>query len=233
MSKEKTKYLVIDTETYGDIKYPIAYEIGGVVCDRDGNIYHSFHYAIRETFADLRRMCTAYYSWKFPGYVDRLYEREMEPVGFGEICARIDAIIEHYDIHTIAAYNLAFDLRAMRNTAREVLHTDTWYDRPLEQLCIMCAACDILYGAKYCKVARENGWVTEKGNIKTSAETGYRFISGNLDFEEEHRGLDDCLIEAQILAAVFRKHKKFDGHIRAFPMREVWKREKQKKEKNS
>lgn len=227
MANAKTKYyLVVDTETYGDIKYPIAYEVGGVVCDRNGNIYYKFHYAIRETFADLRRMCTAYYSWKFPGYVDRLYEREMEPVPFAEICARIDAIIEHYNIHTLCAYNLAFDLRAMRNTAREVLHTDVWCDRELENLCIMCAACDILYGPKYCKVARENGWVTEKGNIKTSAESGYRYISGNYSFEEEHRGLDDCIIEAKILAAVFRKHKKFDGSITGFPMRKVWNREK-------
>lgn len=226
--REKTKYLVIDCETYGDIKYPIAYEVGGVVTDRGGNIYYKFHYAIKETFADLRRMCTAYYSWKFPGYVDRLYEREMEPVPFAEICARLDAIIEHYNIHTLCAYNLAFDKRAMRNTAREVLNSDIWCDRELEDLCIMCAACDILYGSKYCKVARENGWVTEKGNIRTSAEAGYRYISGNLEFEEEHRGLDDCIIEAQILAAIFRKHKKFDGSIVGFPMRKVWNREKNK-----
>ena len=40
--------------------------------------------------------------------------------------------------------------------------------------------------AKYNKFCAENGFVTEKGNIQMSAEVCYRFISGNVDFVEEH-----------------------------------------------
>ena len=127
----------------------------------------------------------------------------------------------------IAAYNLAFDLRAMENTCELLFDNRNWLKYDLEKLCIMCAACDILYNKPYCKLARERGWVTDKGNIKTSAECGYKYISGDYDFEEAHRGLDDCRIEGQILTAIYDKHKKFDGSIRAFPMREVWKREQE------
>ena len=49
---------------------------------------------------------------------------------------------------------------------------------------------------KYCKL---NNFITEKGNCKTNAEITYKFISGDLDFEERHTGLEDCKIELEIL----------------------------------
>lgn len=225
MAKPKNFILIIDTETQNDVKYPIAYDVGGVVCDRKGNIYDRFHFAVRETFSDLPKMATAYYADKFPEYVDRIEDHTMFFRPFAEIVAYIDRVVEHYNIDTLAAYNLQFDLRALRNTARAV-GMESWTDRTFNHLCIWCAACDVLYTAKYCKIARAQGWITEKGNIRTSAEMGFRYISGNYEFEEEHRGLDDCEIEAQILAAIYRKHKKFDGTPKAFPMRQVWNREK-------
>lgn len=225
MANHKKFILVVDTETQGEVSYPIAYDVGGVVCDRNGNIYDKFHFAVRETFSDLPRMATAYYADKFPEYIDRLADHTMIFATFAEIAAYIDRVVEHYNIDTVAAYNLQFDLRALRNTAKAV-GLDSWTDRKFEPLCIWCAACDVLYTAKYCKIAREQGWITEKGNIRTSAEMGYRYISGDYGFEEEHRGLDDCEIEAQILAAVYRKKVKFDGTPKGCPFWRVWNREK-------
>lgn len=228
MARPTNKILIIDTETVGDIKYPIAYDIGALVTDRNGNIYHEQHWVVKEVFGDLQRMTTAYYSEKFQTYIDTIYAQETEPLPFTKIVEKLNAIITLFDVKILSAYNLQFDKRAMRNTAREILNTDEWLTADLQDLCIMCAACDILYGYKYCKTARAQGWETEKGNIKTSAECGYRYISGDYDFIEAHKGIDDCRIEAQILKAVYDQHKPFDGNIRAFPMREVWKREQRK-----
>lgn len=226
MGKTK-KILVIDTETVGIIPRQLCYDVGGVVTDRNGTIYHEFHYVVKEIFADLELMHTAYYANKFQTYVQSIYDQDIEPIPFGEILRKIDAIVDLWDVKVITAYNLQFDLRAMANTCDLLFENRNWLKREkdIEKMCIMCAACDILYGKAYCKLARERGWVTDKGNIKTSAECGYRYISGDYDFEEAHRGLDDCRIEAQILAAVYAKHKPFDGTIRAFPMRQVWARE--------
>ena len=230
MSRPTKKILIIDTETVGELNYPIAYDIGLVVTDRNGNIYHQAHFVVKEIFGDLQRMCSAYYSNKFQSYIDTIYQQETEPLPFTEIVKKINAICEVWDISTLSAYNLSFDKRSMKNTAVELLGTEKWLDREMNDLCIMCAACDILYGAKYCKTARTQGWITEKGNIKTSAECGYRYITGSYDFEEAHKGLQDCLIEKEILTAIYKRHKPFNGKIKAFPFREVWKRERKMQE---
>lgn len=225
MGRTSEKILVIDTETVGNIPRQIAYDVGGLVTDRSGKVYHEFHFVVKEIFADLELMATAYYANKFQTYIGSIYEQDIEPIPFAEVLRKLTAIVDLWDVKKIAAYNLQFDLRAMENTCNLFFENKNWLNRELEPLCIMCAACDILYGKKYIKLARERGWVTDKGNIKTSAECGFRYVSGDFDFEEAHRGLDDCRIEKEILRAVYAMHKPFDGSIRAFPMRQVWKRE--------
>ena len=66
---------------------------------------------------------------------------------------------------------------------------------------------------KYNKFCCENGFVTQKGNIQMTAEICYRFIYGDLSFEEEHTALADCEIEAEILRAVWNTHRKFTRNI--------------------
>ena len=42
-------------------------------------------------------------------------------------------------------------------------------------------------------------YYTDNGNYSTTAETLYRFITNNIDFEEEHTALCDSIIETEIL----------------------------------
>lgn len=226
----KNFYLIMDTETAGDITYPIAYDVGWTIIDRNGEVYDKRHFLVREVFANLPMMATAYYANKFVGYLDRVATGEIVVADFIDIIRTFNASVENILSHghpILSAYNLNFDLRSMKNTSDWLFDNPNWCKYDLDKLCIMCAACDVLYDKKYIKMCRDNGWVTEKGNVKCSAETGYRFVSGNLDFEEEHRGLDDCEIEAQILLAILNKHKKFDGTPTGFPMRKVYNREKE------
>lgn len=62
---------------------------------------------------------------------------------------------------------------------------------------------------KYNKFCCENGFVTAKGSIQMTAEVCYRFLSGELDFVEEHTALADCEIEMEILKAIWNTHRKF------------------------
>lgn len=57
-------------------------------------------------------------------------------------------------------------------------------------------------------MAIKNNWLTDANNFKTSAEIGYRFITGNVDFIEEHTGLEDVLIEIEIMAYALRQNKR-------------------------
>ena len=72
--------------------------------------------------------------------------------------------------------------------------------------------------------------MTEKGNPLTNAEVGYRYISGDLDFKEAHRGLQDVEIECQILAKCFAQRKKHESGILPNPWNIVAKYNKDKKE---
>ena len=76
-------------------------------------------------------------------------------------------------------------------------------------------ACTTLLQQKtFKKMAKAKGWKTESGlNISTKAETVYRYITGEDDFIEQHKGIDDVLIEYEILLRCIRQHKKMKKNI--------------------
>lgn len=55
--------------------------------------------------------------------------------------------------------------------------------------------------------------------FKTSAEQAYRYIDKNYSFNEAHTALEDAEIETQILLAAFKKKKKIEKGIMAFPFK--------------
>jgi hypothetical protein len=59
----------------------------------------------------------------------------------------------------------------------------------------------------YRKFCIENGYITKNHQLRFTAEILYRFISGNNDFVESHTGLEDVMIEKEIMAYCFRQHK--------------------------
>ena len=54
----------------------------------------------------------------------------------------------------------------------------------------------------------ENGFLRKNGTPRATAEILYKYISQDIDFEEEHTGLADVLIEIQIFAKCMAQHKK-------------------------
>ena len=59
----------------------------------------------------------------------------------------------------------------------------------------------------YRAFCEEHGYLTKTGRLSMTAENLYRFISRDNDFVENHTGLEDVEIEAQIMAYCFRQHK--------------------------
>ena len=57
-----------------------------------------------------------------------------------------------------------------------------------------------------------NDYKTARGQRRMTAEVLYRFISGDNSFEEVHKGLDDVLIEKEILIEC-RKRGVVDGSL--------------------
>lgn len=205
----KNYFLLVDTETAGGFSQKLVYDIGIMVTDRKGNVQKSFGFLIDEIWNDKKIMDTAYYRDKIPTYSIEIEKGNYQVKKFSEVLATIYSLIDEYKIKTITAYNLMFDLDALQKTSKKVLGETHDFEK-LKKLCIWSFACEVLYTQKtYRKVATKQNWLKEKTkNVLTNAEVGYRYITKNYDFIEEHKGLHDTQIENTILAKCFSQNKK-------------------------
>ena len=214
IDRRKSYIMVVDVETTGGLNNPLVYDIGYAITDKKGNIYETRSFIIKEIFYNKPLMANAYYSEKIPKYLKDISEGIRTVVPFLEMRNDFIALAEKYNIKTIAAYNLKFDTKALTNTIRYITKEPKAKFLPrtlknVKMMCIWCLACEVLYTQKtFARVAIKNGWITEAGNLKTSAEVGYRYLTGDIDFIEEHTGLEDVLIEIKIMAYALRQNKK-------------------------
>ena len=79
----------------------------------------------------------------------------------------------------------------------------------------------ILNCDEYKQMCIDENWQTASGKyFKTSAETAFRFFSGDASFEESHTAIDDVTIESQLFAEIVKRTKnKWSMGIEFFPFR--------------
>lgn len=207
-------YLILDTETANGLDDPLVYDIGGVVTDKQGRIYESFSFVIRDVFVYERAlMRTAYYACKIPDYSNDICTGKRAMVNFHEARQFILNLMKEYNIHNVAAYNAHFDRNALNTTQRWLTKSKYRYFFPYNTnfVCIWNMACQTICQRKtYKNFCEDNNFVSNRGrNISTSAENVYRYLILNPEYTEEHKGLDDVLIETEIMKKCFSTHKKF------------------------
>lgn len=213
----KKKFLVIDVETANDTLYPLVYDIGYAVVDKEGNVYEQKSLIIRDIFCfEKELMKTAYYSKKIPKYLERISTHQSQVVDL--LLARwiIKDTMEKYNIKTICAYNAFFDINALNTTLRYVTKSKYRWFFPygMEINCIWNMACQLLYTQKrFADFAIQYDYFSPSGNLRTSAEIGFRYLTNETQFTEEHQGLQDVLIECQIMAKCYAQHKKVNKSI--------------------
>ena len=223
IDRRKSYIMVVDVETAGGRDNPLVYDIGYAITDKQGNIYETRSFIIEEIFYNESLMTSAYYSEKIPKYLKDISEGTRTVVPFLEMRNDFIALAEKYNIKTLAAYNLMFDTRALTNTIRNITKEPKAKFLPrslknVKMMCIWCLACEVLYTQKtFAKVAIRNGWVSKAGNLKTTAEVGYKYLTGDIDFKEEHTGLEDVLIEIKIMSYALRQNKKRIGGVFEHP----------------
>lgn len=217
MSRPKTFFLVLDVETANSLEQPLPYDIGWAVCDRYGNILEQRSYIVAEIYHDLSDvMKTAYYAEKIPQYEEDIRTGKRTVATMFTIRRQMLADMKNYKIKQVGAYNMAFDKKALTNLIRYVSKSFCrwWFPFGTEFFCIWNMACDALLERKsYIDFAVKNGLLSEKNNILTSAECVYKYMKKNMDFIESHTGLEDVLIEVEIMAYCYRQHKKMQRTI--------------------
>lgn len=217
MGRKKEHFLVIDVETCNTLEEPLPYDIGYCICDREGNVYLERSFVVAEIFCDLADvMQSAYYKEKIPNYWEDIKQGKKQLRTYRTIRKTVLADMKQYKVKKVGAYNMAFDKRALNNLSRYVTKSFNRWFFPFgtEYICIWHMACQVIMARKtYIDFAIKNGLISNKDNILTNAECCYKFLKQNLDFKEEHTGLEDVKIEVEILKECFRKHKKLNKSI--------------------
>lgn len=213
-------YIVLDTETapvvvrdYVSPSDSAVYDFGFIVYNGKGEELTRRSFVISETFNDSALMNSAYYAAKLPKYY--------EGIGFaaGSEWQMVDCLTAYrtfrnvcreYNVRTIWAYNVNFDVQALNATVRRLSNGFINFFMPygVKVRDIWDYASCVTSSKGFIKFCDCNGYFTDKGNPKTSAEVVYRYLAGKSDFVERHTAVADCEIEGFILSKCKKLHKK-------------------------
>lgn len=203
MRTEK-RFAVIDTETLGGAaqKYCPCYHLGAVALTKK-EILDKINIVIIENLL----LDSAFYGQFKKEYYRQLMKQENVIICYSEKEAKeiFSAWLLENSISCVCAYNSGFDFKKtfVKECVEGFPFIDIWF-----------AFLDTIGKYRgYNNYCVENGYVTASNNLKMTAELAYRYISKDFDFVEEHTALSDSEIEAEILKAVWKTHRKFTRNI--------------------
>lgn len=223
IDRRRRYIVVIDTETCNgivtakgdlDLKDSLVYDLGIAVIDKRGTIYETYSFIIRDTFFGMWDvMKSAYYADKIPMYRKDIQDGKRKVVSFLEAKLILRDIMEKYNTNVICAHNALFDYRALNTTQRYLTKSAFRYFFPYDtefwdSLKMARSVMGQIKNYRY--FCERNGFMTRHKvpQCRFTAEVCYKYIINDVDFTENHTGLEDVLIEAQIVAYCFKQHKK-------------------------
>ena len=218
IDKRKKYLMTLDVETTNNqirVKNVpndgLVYDIGFTIHDKQGNIYAKRSFAIKEIILDKYLMDTAYYKQKLSIYWERIANKQMELITIWQARQRIHKAMEMFGIKEVYAYNANFDYTTLNNTVRFCSGSACrWFFPYGTQICdIWNIACQVL-GTQ--KTFQWENIRNANNNLITNAERMFGYCE-QIDFEEEHTGLADAIVESQILARCFKSHKSINKKI--------------------
>jgi len=198
----KNVYCVFDTETIGIDKKWI-YDLGLVITHKTGQPLYTKRWIIEEVMNIPNIREIAYYGEKI-----NTFYKNMEPVKFAFAREEFREIMRKFKVNIIVAYNLQFDMSAIKQTLDFTGIGYKFLSDPCEYFDLWNASCNSFFQQKSFKeTATKQGWVSKAGNFLTNAEVAYRFITKDYQFKESHTALEDARIETIILQEIARQKK--------------------------
>lgn len=225
MSRRKSYYIVLDTEACPidksiegvDPNNMLVYDCGWAIVDRLGNVYKTESFVNADIFlGEKELMKSAYYSNKIPKYWEDIRANRRKLTSYYNIRKALKEDIKNYNIKEIYAHNMRFDYGALNRTQEWVTNEKYKYFLPYGLI-----ICDTLKMAQqvvahtptYKKFCTNNGYLTKNNSPRLTAEILYRYITKDNNFVESHTGLEDVMIEKEIMRYCFAKHKKMERKL--------------------
>ena len=211
------KVMILDVEGISGKK---PYNIGYIIGDNKGNIFMERSFALPNNFWENLQNCFNAREMTHKNLQEILSDfgagdmRKYEYISNVDFISIFENDLKIFNVKEIDAYNCNFDKSSIRNLYENRIMPDVeWCDIWSEVVYSRCLT------KKYVKFCKENGFVTDKGNIKTSAEVVYSYMTKNITFCEEHTGLADCGIEYELYLWAKSSKKKM---VKKHP-RQIWK----------
>ena len=190
--------IVLDTETTS-LDKPFCYDCSWLVMDSSTSIIIDFQVnVVEQVWHNLPLFESAYYKEKRDKYVEMMRKHEAVMDKWGYIMRKLKQDIKKYEVTAVYAYNSDFDDKVIKFNC-------DWFkcNNPLENIPVHdiwgYASEFITKTADYKNFCETHGRFTDTGNYKGSAEVVYQYIKDNPEFIEEHMGIFDSEIEAEIL----------------------------------
>ena len=210
----KKIYCTLDTETVGGATTPTGfYHLGGIIHDREGNIYGCFNYLVADMFDLIKD--DDYAKKNFDLYNEMVEQGTATMIATQEnAVAMVNDLCDYYGVTTMTAFNSGFDY--CKTMCRELLEGREFIDLWLMALQTICQK------ASYKKFCAESGRYNNKGNCRTNAESVFAYLTNTPDYCEEHTALEDSKIEKIIFDNCIKSHKKFTKNCHCFDFEGKW-----------
>lgn len=214
MTSKREKIIVLDVEGYSTCR---PYNVGYIVADLYGNVYRKRSFAllpcIWENIVSMVNSRSAEEMTK--KNIEEIlkdielpkHKRKYQPISPEKFADIFTADVQNFKVKRLFAYNVNFD----KGSIKRLLGVEKFMALNLEYCDIISGiVCTRLLTKQYVEFCKAHGFITEKGNVMTKAEIVIKYLTGNLDYEEEHTGLADVMDEYLILLTALSAHKKID-----------------------
>lgn len=217
----KDLYMVFDTEVCNcpkidgqlDVANGQFYDIGLQIVDNEGYVYDEYSIVNEDVFFGMpEAMQEAYFTDKIPQYLTDIRMGKRKIMNTWQIYKLIRNLCDEYQIKACIAHNARFDIKVTNATLRyQTKSKRRWffpYEMPIWDTMKM-ANDTICKQKRYIEFCKENGYMTNHTTpqVRKTAEVLWRYLTNDNAFEEDHTGLEDVTIEAQIFAECVRQHK--------------------------
>ena len=211
------KFIVLDTETANSIDDPMCYDVGFAVIDETGKVYESHSYVIADIFLDEKKMMKeAYFADKIPQYWKDIKNDKRQLRRFKIVKKILKDVCDQYCVKIIVAHNARFDNRSLNLTQCWLTSSKYRYFFPYGvKIWDTLKMAREVFGKDddFGKFCYENRYLTKRGQRRYTAEILYRYLTNNNDFVESHTGLEDVMIEKEILVECLKRKPELDGSL--------------------
>lgn len=199
--------MIADTETVGLPPTDFIFDLGYVIATRNDIILER-QFIIWEIISNPNKMRKAFHWDKiFTFYLPQLAIGNIKLFRWQEVVEQFRQDFKHYEIDVFTTYNLEFDVNALKRTHFALGDGKRMLPYKPAQLDLWFFSCmAALNSPLYHQIAREQGWLTDKENVKTQCEQAYAFLTGNLQHRTPHTALQDARIETVILQRLLSRH---------------------------